>query len=82
MKASQKLLKNDAKFEWTNEGRESFKCIKDGIARSIVLIILDYSKDFQIFSFSLEDTIVGVLLQKSNEGQEKTIAFMSRALQD
>ena len=65
-----------------NEGRESFKCIKDGIAISIVLIILDYSKDFQIFSFSLEDTIAGVLLQKSNEGQEKTIAFMSRALQD
>ena len=64
-----------------NEGRESFKCIKDGIPRSIVLIILDYSKDFQIFSFSLEDTIVGVLLQKNSEAQEKPMAFMSRPLQ-
>ena len=28
MKPLQKLLKNDAKFEWTNEGREAFRCIK------------------------------------------------------
>ena len=28
MKPLQKLLKKDAKFEWTSEGREAFKCIK------------------------------------------------------
>jgi len=40
------------------------------------LISLDYSKDFHILSFALEDTIAGVLLQKNDEGQEKPIAFM------
>jgi hypothetical protein len=47
-----------------------------------VLISPNYSKEFQIFSFSSEDTIAGVLLQKNDEGQEKPIAFMSKALQN
>eukprot|EP00253_Pinus_taeda_P022815 PITA_22815 len=35
-----------------------------------------------IFSFTSEDTIVGVLLQKNKDGHEQPIAFMSRALQN
>ena len=41
-----------------------------------------YFKDFDVFSFASEDTIVGVLLQKNKEGQEQPIAFMSRSLQN
>ena len=81
MKPLQNLLKKDAKFEWTSEGREAFKCIKEAITKSPVLMSLDYSKDFMIFSFASEDTIAGVLLQKNNEGFEQPIAFMSQALQ-
>ena len=77
-----KLLKKDAKFEWENEGRESFKSIKDAIARLPVLISIDYSKDFQTFSFASEDTIAGVLLYKNDEGQVQPISFMRRALQN
>ena len=82
MKPLWKLLKKDAKFEWTDEGKDAFKSIKDAISRSSVLINLDYSKEIQIFSFALEDTIAGVLLQKNKEGQEQPISFMSRALQN
>ena len=74
MKPLQKLLKKDVKFEWTDEG-------KDAISKSPVLISPDYSKEFQIFAFASKDTIDGVLLQKTKEGQEQPIAFMSRALQ-
>ena len=81
MKPLQKLLKKDGKFEWMDEGKDSFKSIKYAISMSPVLISPDYSKEFQIFSFALEDTIVGFLLQKNKEGQEQPIAFMSRALQ-
>ena len=77
-----KLLKKDAKYEWTEEGRNAFKSIKDAIDKSPVLISPNYSKDFQIFSFASEDTIPGVLLQKNEEGQEQPIAFMSRELQN
>ena len=82
MKPLQKLLKKDVEFEWTDEGKYAFKSIKDAISKSPVLISTDYSKEFQIFSFSLEDTIASVLLQKNKEGQEKPIAFMSRSLQN
>jgi hypothetical protein len=62
MKPLLKLLKKDAKYEWTKEGRNAFKSIKDAIGKSPVLISPNYSKDFQIFSFALEYTIAGVLL--------------------
>jgi hypothetical protein len=68
------------KFEWINEGRKSYKSIKDSIGKSLVLITLDYSKYFQAFSFASEDTIAGVLLQKNDEGQEQPITFMSKVL--
>ena len=81
MKPLQKLLKNDAKFEWIDEGKIAFKSIKNAIYMSPVLISPDYSKEFKIFSFTSEENIAGVLLQKNKEGQEQPIAFMSRALQ-
>ena len=82
MKPMQALLKKNAKFVWTSEGREAFGSIKNAITKSPVLVILDYSKEFMIFSFASKDTIAGALLQKKSEGFEQPIAFMSRALQD
>ena len=70
MKPLQKLLNKDAKFECTDEGKVAFKSIKDAVSKSLVLISPYYSKEFHIFSFSLEDTIAGVLLEKNKEGQE------------
>ena len=82
MKPIQTLLKKNVKFMWTDEGRNAFDTIKDGITRSPVLVSSDYTKDFMIFSFASEDTIAGVLLQKKFKGFERPIAFMSRALQN
>jgi hypothetical protein len=79
LKPIQRLLKKDVKFEWTEEGRRAFKSIKDAIGKSLVLISPNYTKDFQIFSFSSEDTIAGVLLQKNDDGKEQPISFMSKA---
>ena len=47
-----------------------------------MLISLDYTKEFYLFSFASEDTIVGVLLQKNYQGQEQPIAYMSKILRD
>ena len=46
MKPLQKLLKKDAKFEWTDEGKIAFKSIKNSISMSLVFISPDYSKEF------------------------------------
>ena len=81
MKPTHNLLKKYANFECTDEDREAFRCIKDAITRSPILVSLDYSKDLLIFPFASESTITGVLLQKNNEGYEQPIAFINRALQ-
>jgi hypothetical protein len=57
-----KLLKKHVKFEWNDESKKDFQDIKTAISEALVLISPDYTKDFQIFSFSSQDTIVGVLL--------------------
>ena len=43
MKPLQKLLNKDSKFEWTDEGKDVFKSIKDAISKSLVLINQYYS---------------------------------------
>jgi hypothetical protein len=82
MKPIYKLLKEDVKFEWNEESRRAFETIKTVICESHVLVNPDYNKYFQIFSFSSEDTIVGVLPQKHDQGHEQSIAYLSRALQN
>jgi hypothetical protein len=69
-------------MKWTVESKNSFDQIKKALTEAPVLISLDYSKDFLIFSFASFDTIAIVLLQKNVEGLEKPISFFSRALRD
>jgi hypothetical protein len=76
------LLKDDQEFKWDDHSRATFKIIKNDISMEHVLLSPYYSKDFQVFSFSLEETITSVLLSKNDNNQEQTIEFMSWALRD
>lgn len=46
------------------------------------LISPDYSKEFHIFSFASEETLVAVLLQVDEGGSEHPVAFFSKTLRD
>lgn len=81
-KPIQSLLKKDVRFVWQEDNKRAFQEIKGAIAKAPILVSPNYSKDFMIFSFASEDTIVSVLLQKNKESHEQPIAFMSRALQN
>jgi hypothetical protein len=76
------MLRKGNEVKWTVESRNYFEQIKKSLTESLVLISLDYSKDFLIFSFSSFDTMAVVLLQKNVEGLEQPISFFSRALRD
>jgi hypothetical protein len=76
------MMKKDSGVNWTIEARASFAHIKKVISEAPVLASPDYLKDFLIFSFSSEHTIVAVLLQKNGEGLEQPIAFFSKILRD
>ena len=45
-----------------------------------MLVSLDFTKEFLVFSYASEHTIVVVLLQKNNENMEQPIAFFSKML--
>jgi hypothetical protein len=45
-----------------------------------VLANPDHAKDFFIFYFAFEETIVVVLLQNNQEGHEQPIAFFRKSL--
>jgi hypothetical protein len=76
------LLKKDIAFKWDDKALQYFEDIKDSISQAPVLISPDYSQDFMIFSFTSQDTIVGVLLQKDVDDHEHPIAFMSKVHRD
>jgi hypothetical protein len=62
------MLKKGNEVKWTTESREYFIQIKGALTEAPVLISLEYSKDFLVFSFASFDTVVAVLLQKNEEG--------------
>ena len=76
------MLKKDNGVNWMTEARASFTHIKKVISEAPMLASPDYLKDFLIFSFSSEHTIIAVLLQKNEEGFEQSIAFFSKSLRD
>lgn len=76
------MLKKDSEIRWNEQAKKYFVAINLALIEAQILTSQDFSKEFMTFSFSSEDTIVVVLLQKNFEGHEKPIAFFSRALRD
>jgi hypothetical protein len=76
------MLRKGNEVKWILEARNYFDQIKQALNEALVLIILDYSKEFLIFFFPLNDTLDAILLQKNIDGMEQPIYFFSRELRD
>eukprot|EP00253_Pinus_taeda_P015248 PITA_15248 len=76
------ILKKDAKVKWTVEANQDFEGIKFALTQTPVLTNPQFDREFIIFSFASQHTIAAVLLQKDDQGNEKPIAFFSKALRD
>ena len=76
------MLKKDSTIKWTLEAKKPFEDIKLALTQTPVLTSPIFDRDFIIFSFTSEHTIVVVLLQKNDQGFEQPIAFFSKALRD
>jgi hypothetical protein len=70
------------KLKWISEEKESFERIKQAIIQAPILISPYYSKEFMIFSFASENTIVVVLMQRNEQGYEQPISFFRKTLRD
>jgi hypothetical protein len=76
------MLRKGNEIKWNLEAKKYFEDIKVALTRAPVLASPDFMKDFILFSFTSEHTIVGVLLQKDEQNFEKPIAYFSRTLRD
>ena len=76
------MLKKGHEIKWTAEAKKYFKEIKQAISEAPVLVSLEFTKDFLIFSYASKHTIATVLLQKNNENMEQPISFFSNMLRD
>jgi len=75
------MLKKDSALRWTKEAIKSFNLVKLALSSAPVLISLDYTRDFILFSFASNHTIAVVLMQKRDQ-LEKPIAFFSKTIRD
>ena len=76
------MLKKDSKVKWTLEAKQAFEEIKMALTRTPVLTSPKFDRDFIIFSFASQETIVGVLLKNNKDNYEQPITFMRKTLKD
>ena len=76
------MLRKDSSINSILEAKQSVANIKKALTEAPILVSPKFSKEFMIFSFASEHTIVGVLLQKNEQNLEQPIAFYNKALRD
>jgi hypothetical protein len=62
------MLKKDHDLKWSEEAKKAFTDIKQTLCQALVLVSPNYGKDFQLFSFASDYTMVVILLQKISKG--------------
>lgn len=75
------MIKKDTHFKWMSEAKEAFEKIKEAISSAPILANPDMSRDFCMYVYANNFSIVVVLSQKDAEGtREHPINFHSKTL--
>ena len=75
------MIRKDSKFKWDDERKYSFNSIKTSISRASVLWNLDFNRDFNLYTFTSNQSLVVVLTQKDDDNNEAPVSFMSTNIQ-
>ena len=81
VKPLQQMVKQSVQFKWTDVEKNAFSNIKIIVFHAPSLKILDFDKDFILYTFASDDSLAAVLTQKQDGGDEFPISFMSTGLQ-
>ena len=81
VKPLQQMVTQSVKFKWTDVEKVSFNDIKATIAHVPSLKIPNSEKDFILYTISLDNSLIAVLTQREEMGDEYPISFMSTGLQ-
>ena len=75
------MVKQSVQFKWNDSEKDTFNKIKSAIAHAPSLGSPDFENDFILYNFSSDNSLVVVLTQKGESGDEYPISFMSTGLQ-
>ena len=77
-----RLLKKDVPWSWGPKQEQSFNEIKLALTRAPVLAFPDFEKPFELHTDASNEGIGATLVQKDEQGNERVIAYYSRALNE
>ena len=75
-----KLLRNNIVFIWTIDQETAFNKLKEILTTSPILIYLDFTKKFYLYTDAPDSGLGAVLSQKDEENRERVIAYSSVSL--
>jgi hypothetical protein len=81
IKTLQNMICKDVDFKWDDERKDDFNNIKDFISRAPVLRSPDFNREFSLYTFAFDQSLVAVLTQKDDDNNEAPVSFMSTNLQ-
>ena len=76
-----KLLKQGAKFEWTDLQEHAFQCLKQKLTEKPILRFADFNEEF-ILSTDASNNGLGYTLSQKIEGKEHVVLYGSRQFTD
>ena len=79
VKPLNKLTEKKQKFIWTKECQEAFDSLKSKLTQAPILSFPNFSELF-ILDTDASNTAIGAVLSQLINGQEKVVAYASRAL--
>jgi hypothetical protein len=74
-----KILKKDAKFEWTEAQQNAFKHLKSKAFSRLILKYPDFSKEF-ILTTDACNSVLGSVLSQWSVGKDLPVAYASSSL--
>jgi len=74
-----KLLKKEAKFEWTDECEKALQHLKDSLSAPPVLYRPDEGETLYLYLSISSEAVIAVLIRETQKGQKPTY-FTNKAL--
>jgi hypothetical protein len=75
------MIKKDTNFKWTKERKDAFDKTKEGIVEAPTLRSPNFDKEFILYTFASDHSIVAMLTQKDEVREEFPVSFMIIGLQ-
>ena len=81
VKPLQEMIKKYFNFKWTKERNEAFEKIKESTTEGPTLKSPNFNNEFILYTFSFDHSIVVVLTQKNDDGDQFSVSFIRIGLQ-